>query len=116
MRAVKILLAVVAAIIVLDVSLSSTLSYYDARTKQKLLLLVAQELRPHASNEEMVNFMRRHTARYAFDEKYHHEYAGFIPQTKLDRMLFDRKAQLVLKVDQNNNLTSAEARIYYTWL
>ena len=115
-RALKILLAVVATITVLDVLLSSTLSYYDARTKQKLLLLVAQELRSHASNDEVVSFMRRHTARYAFDEKYHHQYVGFVPQTKLDQFLFDRKVQLLLKVDKNNNLAGAEARIYYTGL
>ncbi len=116
MRAIKILLAVVAAIIVLDIVLSSALSYYDAQTREQLLLLTGHELRPHADSEEMVKFMRRYTARYAFDEKYNHEYAGFVPQTRLDRMLFDRRVQLVLKVDRSGNFTNAEARVYYTGL
>ena len=115
-RILKVSLAVVAAIVVLDVALSSALSYYDSGARQKLLDIAAQELRPHASNQEMTEFMRRHTARFAFDEKYRHEYSGFIAQTRLDRMLFDRKVQVVLKVGENDTFTNAEVRVYYTGL
>jgi len=116
MRLVKILLALIAVIIVLDIAFSSALSYYDANTRQRLVLMADLELRPHASSEAMAQFMRRHTTRYALDMTYHHEYAGFVPQTRLDRLLFDRKVQVVLKLNQNNTFMSAEARVYYTGL
>ena len=116
MRFVKLLLAAIAAIVVLDIAFSSVLSYYDAKTRQRLVLVADQELRPHASNQEMLEFLRRHTTRYAFDAMYQHEYAGFVPQTRLDRMLFDRKVQVVLKVDQSGTFMNAEARVYYTGL
>jgi hypothetical protein len=81
-----------------------------------LLRTVAQELRPHASSEEMDAFMRRHTAMYSLDQKYHHEYAGIVPQTKLDRILFDRQVQVALKVTEDITFEKAEVRVYYTFL
>src|SRR5258705_94412 len=82
---------VVATIVVVDIALSSALSYYDSQTRKELLRVAAQELQPRASNREMTEFMRRHTARYALDDEDHHEYSGFVPQTRLDKVLFDRK-------------------------
>lgn len=112
----KILGAVVLAVIVLDVAISSTLSHYDANAKGKWILNATQELRPHATPAEMVDFMRRHTTRYALDEKYNHEYSGYLPQSKLDRLMFDRKIQGVLNIDDNGAFAKADARVFYTGL
>jgi hypothetical protein len=62
----------------------------------------------------MEDFMRRHTTRYALDDRYHHEFSGFVPQTKLDRIFFDRKVQLVLKVAENSTYRNAEINVFYT--
>ena len=113
-RILKVSLAVVAAIVVLDVGVSSALSYYDSGARQKLLGIAAQELRPHASNQEMTDFMQRHTTRFAFDEKYHHQYSGFVAQTRLDRMLLDRKVQVVLKVGEDDTFMNADVHVDYT--
>jgi hypothetical protein len=113
-RMIKILLAVIAAMVVFGIALPSTLSYYDSNTRQQLLGVAAQELAPRASNAEMLDFMRRHTTRFAFDEKYQHQYSGFVPQTKLDRILFDRKVQVVLRVSENSTLVNVEVNVFYT--
>jgi hypothetical protein len=76
--------------------------------------MVAQELPPRASDTEMLSFMRQHTTRFAYDDKYRHEYSGFVPQTKLDRILFDRKVQVVLRVSENSTLVNADVNVFYT--
>ena len=113
-RMIKILLAVVAIVVACGIALPSTLSYYDSNTRQRLLRVAAQELPPRASDAEMLNFMRRHTTRFAYDDKYRHEYSGFVSQTKLDRVLFDRKVQVVLRVAENSTLLNAEVNVFYT--
>jgi hypothetical protein len=109
-------LAGVAFIVALAITLPIGLSYYDSETRKAYLRVAVQELPPHASIGEMAEFMRRHTARYALDDRYHHEYTGIVTQTRLDRFLFDRKVQLVLKVNEGKTLQSAEVRVFYTAL
>jgi hypothetical protein len=92
------------------------LSYYDVHTRTEVLRLAARELPPHASLREMTEFMRRHTARYSLDETYQHEYTGIVAQSKVDKLLFDRKVQVVLKVAENHTFQSADARVFYTAL
>ena len=72
-RALKLLLAVIVAAAMFDIGLSSALDYFDTQTKKALLWVTAQELPPHASIREIDEFMRRHAARYAFDDRYQHE-------------------------------------------
>jgi hypothetical protein len=119
-RLFKVFLAIVvagvASIVVLAIALPSGLSYYDSATSKAFLRVAAQELPPRASIGEMDEFMRRHTTRYAFDDRHHHDYSGFLPQTKLDRILFDRKVQVVLIVSENQTFQNAEVRVYYTGL
>jgi hypothetical protein len=115
-QTLKIALAIIAMVVAIDISLSSAWKYYDLRTRSALLSVVAQELPPHASNEEMEKFMQQHTARYAFDNEYYHQYQGILPQTTFDKFLFDRKVQLVLKVNENLTLRNAEVHIFYTFL
>lgn len=103
-------------IIALYVAVPSVLSYYDYHTKQRLLHIVAQELPPGASAAQMNDFMRKHTARFSLDENYRHEYDGILKQTRIDKLLFDRKVQIVLKLSRAGTLDGADVRIYYTAL
>ncbi len=111
-RLFKVVVAIVvssaASIVVLVIALPTGLYYYDSATRKAFVRVAAQELPPHASIREMDEFMRPHTTRYAFDDQYHHDYSGFLPQTKLDRFLFDRKVQVVLKVNEDQTFQNAE--------
>jgi len=108
--------ASVASVVVLVIGLPTGLSYYDSATRKTILRVIAQEVPPRASMREMEEFMRRHTTRYAFDGQHHHDFGGFLPQTKLDSVLFDRKVQVVLNVNEDQTFLSADVRVYYTWL
>lgn len=91
------------------------LSYYDSVTKQKVLRMIAAELPVGASMAQMDEFMNRHTARYAFNEYPRMEYAGFLPQSSLDRVLADRAVQVALEVNKGTKtFARADVRIYYT--
>ena len=115
-RATKVVLAAVVVIILFLTALPTALSYYDGHTRTALLGLAARELPPHASLREMTEFMRRHTARYSLDQTYQHEYTGIVAQTKVDKILFDRKVQVVLKVAEDKTYLYADVRVFYTAL
>lgn len=112
----KLLSGLFATIVILGVGVPSAISYYDSRTTKALLREATQELPPRASNKEMLEFMQRHTARYALDDEFNHEYAGIVAQTSLDKALFDRKVQIVLKLNSDRTFKRAEVRIFYTGL
>jgi len=79
--------------------------------------MIAQELPPRASMSEMDSFMRRHTDRYNVDTEYNFEFAGLMPQSKLDKFLFDRDVQIVLKFNRGTRtFKSAEVEPLYTFL
>jgi hypothetical protein len=115
-RALTILLALLVVVVGLDVGAATVCSYHDAWTKQQLLKVVARELPPQWSADEMEYFMRRHTVRYASPSAFQHEYGGFIRQTKLDQFLLDRDVKIVLKVSEANTLQGADVEIFYTFL
>jgi hypothetical protein len=106
--------ATVACLLIL--ALPSVVSFYDARTRTRLLAVTAGELPVGASMDEMTAFLQRHTTRYAVDVVYHHEYVGVAPRTRVDSMLFDRQVQFVLKLSDARTFANAEIRIYYTFL
>lgn len=119
-RLCKIVVAITAGIavsaLISVIALTVGLHYYDSATKKALLRVVAQQLPPHSSMSDMQEFMRRRTTRYAFNDLHGHDYSGFLPQTSLDRFLFDRGVQIVLYVDTDQTFSSADVRVYYTWL
>jgi hypothetical protein len=114
-RALRVLLVLVAFVFVLYVGVSLSLMRYDATTKRHLLGAIARELPSRSSYEVMTDFMRRHTTRFALDDVARHEYVGLVAQTRLDRIL-ERKVEIVLKVDENRALAGSEIRIFYTVL
>ena len=92
------------------------LSRYDTHTRTEWLSIIHKELPPSASKSEMDASMRRHTTRYALDEKFDHRYAGFVAQTKFDKWAFDRKVRLSLKLNDQGQFGGAEVEVVYTFL
>lgn len=115
-RTAKVVLTLVAVTVAVLGAVPTSLSYYDRQTRTEVLGLAAQELPPHASVREMTEFMRRHTARFSLDETYKREYTGIVAQSKVDKLLFDRKVQVVLKVAEDHTYQSADVRVFYTAL
>ncbi|HEY6457985.1 MAG TPA: hypothetical protein VIY90_22130 [Steroidobacteraceae bacterium] len=112
----KVILILIIAVFALAIAVTSSLSYYDSRSREALVGTAMRELRPHATVKEMAAFMEKYTVRSYLDRKYHHEYGGFIPQTRLDRLLLNRKLQIVLRVDDHDTFIGADARVFYTGL
>jgi hypothetical protein len=94
----------------------AALSLRDRNVQRSLLTVIASELKVGASRDEMTAFLRKHTSRFALDEVYRHEYGGFVPQTPLDRLLFDRKVQIVFKLNVDGSMKEAQVWIFYTAL
>ena len=63
----------------------------------------------------MTAFLRRHTTRFWLDAGLHHEYGGFMPQTRFDTFWFDRQVQILLKTRANKTFSGAEIHVYYTF-
>lgn len=98
------------------VALVAVLSIRDSYAQRRLLGVIASEVKVGASKDEMTDFLRRHTSRFALDDVYRQEYGGFVPQTMLDKMLFDRQVQIVFKLDADGSMKEAEVWILYTAL
>lgn len=114
-RPLAISLIILGAVALLIVSVPRMMSYHDSETRSVLLGMVARELPHDASMAQMAEFMQRHTARFAIDQDDQLQYAGFMPQSRLDRFLADRKVQIVLKINRaSRTFENAEVRVYYT--
>lgn len=116
MRTLKILAIIIVGVLILYFTLVSALSYYDTQTRKELMQTVARELPIGASQEQMTQFLRRHTSRFALDEQYHHVYGGFVPQTKWDSFWFGRQVQILFKLSPAGSLQETEILVFYTWL
>ena len=115
-RLVRTLLLLLLAVPVLYLSLGFSLSYYDRSTRHRVLQMAAAELPPHASMGQMKQFLGRHTTGFGFD-KYNSELGGFLPQSRVDKALFDRKVGIDLEVDdKTQTLRDADVEISYTFL
>src|SRR5882762_2664053 len=58
----------------------------------------------------------RHAARSDLDDRFKHVYAGILPQSRLDKNLFDRKVGIELYFDEDHRFKTAEVNVYYTFL
>jgi hypothetical protein len=116
MKALKFPLIAVASGFILVAASCQALRHYDWKTRQDTLALAARELRIGAPLSDMNAFMARHTDRFALDDTFHHVVAGFVPQTPLDKRLFDRKVQIDLYLDEDRHFRNADVNVYYTFL
>jgi Tfp pilus assembly protein PilE len=117
-RPVRTLLLVLMAVpILLIVSCSLALPSYDNYTREKVLRTVAVELPPHASMKQMEEFMMRHApGRYSYDDM-NDRWDGLLPQSSLDRAIFDRQVGVSLKTNKGTRtFRGADAEIYYTFI
>jgi hypothetical protein len=116
MKIVKVLLAIVIAVCVALIASCQALALHDRNTRASVLALVHKELPGGASLSDIERFMQRHTARYALDDRFHHSYGGMLPQSSLDKNLFDRQVGVELHFDQAHRFTTADVNVYYTFL
>jgi hypothetical protein len=115
-KALKVLLVAAASVFILLAASCQAIRYHDRKTRQDTLALIARELRVGAPLSDMSAFLQRHTDRFALDDTYHHVYGGFVPQTSLDKRLFDRKVQINLYLDEDRHFRNADVNVYYTFL
>jgi hypothetical protein len=116
LRFLRILGVCVALTICAGVALVVVLPLRDSYARRNLLGVITSELRVGASQDQMTDFLRRHTSRFALDDVYRHEYGGYVPQTALDRILFDRQVQIVFKLNADGSMKEAHVWVFYTAL
>ena len=94
-----------------------TLHYYlpshDQRTRERILEQVAAEVPLGSDAGTMEAFLRKHAASYSVDDKFDHLYAGVLPQSRLDRILGNRKVIIRMLFDSSGRFKSAEVLITY---
>jgi len=117
-KAVKHLFAIVVfgAVAFIPVACTQALALHDRITGREVSATVARELTIGASLDDMRTFLLRHTTRFALDDRFHHVYAGFLPQSPWDKRLFDRQVEVNLYLDENRRFRNAGVEIYYTFL
>ena len=116
MKIVKVLMVITAVAFLGLIAFTQTLALHDQHTRRDILALVAKELPVGASLSDMQAFMQKHAARYALDDRFHHVYGGFLPQSRQDKNLFDREVGVELHFDEQHRFTTAEVTVYYTFL
>jgi hypothetical protein len=105
-----------ALVLVALVSCQPAMGTHDRNTREEVSALVTRELPVGSSLEKMKSFLERHTTRFALDDRFNHVYAGFLPQSRLDRFLFDRMVQVNLYFDDMHRFKRGEVNVYYTFL
>ncbi len=108
--------ALIGAVALTPLVSCQAIALHDRITRQGVSAVVARELPIGASLDDMKTFLERHTTRFALDDRFHHVYGGFLPQTWLDRFLFDRQVQVNLYLDDRHRFKEAEVNVYYTFL
>src|SRR5690349_24670876 len=93
------------------VVLPTGMHYHESHTRDAVLRMVAQELPAGARNKDIAAFMQRHTTRWLVSEFYR-GYAGYLPQTGIDKFLFDRKVLVILKTNNDGTLANTEVRFF----
>ncbi len=109
-------LAAALLVLLMLTAASHILALHDRNTRRDTLAVIARELPVGASLADAQAFMERHTERFARDDEFPQVYGGFLPQSSLDRDLFDRQVQINLYFDAGHRFKSAEVNVYYTFL
>jgi hypothetical protein len=116
-RSLRTILIVLAALFTLLgvawLGVNSGLAHYDQRTRERILEQVAAEVPLGSDVGVMEEFMRKHTQSYSVDDTFDHLYAGLLPQSRLDRILGNRKVIVRLRFDQNRRFKGSEVLIAY---
>jgi hypothetical protein len=107
----KGLVACIVAVPIACLLFAVAISLYDYRTRVTIQHAVTEELPTGASTDQMRHFLERHTDRFSMNAAFRPEVGGFAPRTNLDKWLFDRSVQIVLKLDSQHRFASAEVNI-----
>lgn len=115
-RATKTLASIAVAVLVLFLALPHVLQSYESRTRAELLGIASKELKADATLPEIEAFLGQH-AEVVDDRMFRpNEVIGIMPQSRLDRWLFDRQVQIVVEVDSSGRYSGIDIRFYYTGL
>jgi hypothetical protein len=115
-RTTRVFVYVVIGIVAVLFGAQQLLAYHDARTRDQWKQLIARELPPNASKEQMTGFLQRHTTRFAIDEQFNHEYGGFVAQSEFDRFMLDRQVQILFHLSPTGSMQDVSVRVHYTGL
>lgn len=92
------------------------LASYDQRTRSRILEQVAAEVPLGSDAGVMEAFMRKHAESYSVDDRFNHLYGGLLPQSRLDRILGNRKVIVELQFDSERRFKGSEVLITYQTL
>ena len=93
------------------------MALFDMFSRQSTEDLVDREMSPESSIEDMESFMQIHTYRYGIDDWHRFEIRGYMDQSFLDEMLFDRQVCIMLRYDPaSQTYDGRDVEIYYTFL
>ncbi len=116
-RAVLIALVALLALVSLTwMGVRFFLPVYDQRTRARILEQVAAEVPLGSDAAAMEAFLHRHAESYSMDDRFGHLYAGLLPQSRLDRILGNRKIIVRLQFNANKRLMRSEVLITYQTL
>lgn len=110
------LVALLALALVAWLGVRAYLPTYDQRTRARILEQVASEIPPGSDAEVMEEFLRKHAESYSVDDRFDHIYAGRFPQSRLDRILGNRKVIVRLQFDADKKFRATEILITYQTL
>lgn len=93
------------------------LSAYDRSTEREFTEIVERELSPTSGKDAMEAFMRKHVDSYHLDDRIDFEYAGIRKQSRIDKLLMNRKVQIVLVFDPlTKKYARCQINVFYTFL
>jgi hypothetical protein len=116
-RTILIALAALCALVVVAwLGVRSYLPNYDQRTRARILQQVAAEVPLGSDAGAMEAFLRKHAESYSMDDRFDHLYAGLLPQSRLDRVLGNRKVIVRLQFDSDRRFKGSEVLITYQTL
>jgi len=94
----------------------SGLTSHDQRTREWILEQIAAEVPLGSDAGVMEAFMRKRAESYSVDDRFNHQYDGLLPQSRLDRILGNRKVIIALRFDSNRRFIGSEVLITYQTL
>jgi hypothetical protein len=115
-RIIRMLWLALTVFVVAIAASAGVIKIRDSQTRRELMALVNREIAVGSSKEQMTSFLRKHTVRFALDETFKQEFGGFVSQSRLDQMLFNRKVQILFKLSPEGTMQEAQIWVFYSAL
>jgi len=113
----KITLIALTIIIISWITTGATLTIYDNNQRQNIYETAHRELSPGDSDDKMSAFMSKYTEKYQKDNKYQFRYSGIAKQSRIDKIIFNRKVKISLDFDPiTGHYKDCSVSVVYTFL